>query len=175
MEPYFYSITNNIISDQLKKYALKFAETHKDEFISYVMKERNILDGNNYYKFDLLNYEEVNKLKDTCSLDFYVFLIMHKPNDVVIIHKDGPFKRNCVLSIPLSPNKNYAETNFYNKDQKLVTSSKFENMKPAFLNTQEFHGLVNNNNYRFNLQLCFEESFETVVTMYKLKKLFNFQ
>jgi hypothetical protein len=176
MEPYYYFIEDNIISAEAKEYAKNWATDNKDMFNSYIMKGLNIPDNNNYLNWtDIHTSEEIKSLHERCSFKILVYLIMHKPNHTVATHKDSSYLRTSIISIPLLPEKDYAETNFFNEDKEMVATANLGNMQPAILNTQIFHNVVNNDNYRFNLQLCFEETFETVVEKYKSKELFDFQ
>ena len=100
---------------------------------------------------------------------------MHKPNSEVIKHKDKKVGRDTVLMMPIHPITNYPSTNFWNQDKEnLITICEFTDNNSVFFNTQEIHSLHNNNDeYRINLQMCFEEDIQTVVDMYEADKLFK--
>jgi len=171
MMPYFFCIDDYILSQSCKTNIYNYAVNQNTKFTAYQMKGGGY-DGNNYLKFNL-DLEEIVNLNKKCKLKFYTMLIMHKPFATVVKHRDGPFGRNCVLSIPINPKINYPSTKFYDDNNNFVSECKFNNLQPAFLNTQQTHGLKNGNNMRLNLQLCFEESFTCVVDLYKKDKLFK--
>ena len=171
MEPYFYQLQQDFISISCKQKLLSFTVNNNEDFKAYQMKNGKY-DGNNYLKIDPTFHPDLNALRNSCKIDFYLMLIMHKPEQEVVKHRDGPFGRNCVLSIPLSPVQDYAYTLFYDENGEYVTQCDFVNHLPAFLNTQQTHSLINGENIRVNLQLCFEQSFEHVIELYKNNQLF---
>ena len=172
MEPYFLKIDDNLISTGCKNKVINFALENQDKFKAYKMKSGQY-DGNNFVKLEPHIDSELKNLITQCSLDFYYMLLMHKPYQEVVKHRDGPFGRNCVLIIPLLPVVDYPPTNFYDIHGTFATKCIFSDLKPAFVNTQQTHGLTNKANMRLNLQLCFDTAFEKVVELYKDKKLFN--
>lgn len=172
MEPYFYSIDKPLISKSCKENILRYADDEQKAFTAYQMKNGNY-DGNNYLKFNFDLDKELILLSENCTLECYGMLIMHKPFSEVVKHRDGPFGRNCVLSIPIYPTVDYSATLFYDNDNNFAAKCKFNNLLPTFLNTQQTHGLKNGKHRRLNLQLCFEESFEVVVDLYKKEQLFK--
>jgi hypothetical protein len=184
MEPYFYKLKQDIVSKDLKDYIIDFTFNNLDKFISYKGKKVNYEDGNNFYLGSALqDSKEINKIIQSCSLDCFPVIMLHKPNTKVIKHIDDPNRRNCVLSIPLYPRLSYPPTWFWKeegnfvewqfKDSELLATCNFDDMFPAFLNTQEIHSLKTLDSYRINLQFCFTEPFEIVVEKYKKNKLFN--
>jgi len=172
MEPYFLKIKDNLISKSCKNIIIQLALENQDRFKAYKMKNGHY-DGNNFFRLEEYLDTELISLKKQCSLEFYYMIIMHKPYHKVIKHRDGPFGRNCVLSIPLLPTFNYPPTNFYDINEAFVGQCDFVEFNPAFLNTQQIHDLINQENMRLNLQLCFDKPFEEVVNLYKNKKLFS--
>jgi len=185
MEPYFYKLKQDIFSKDLKDYIVNFTFNNLDKFISYKGKKVNYEDGNNFYLGSALqDSSEITEVIRSCNLDCFPVIMMHKPNTKVIKHVDDPNGRNCVLSTPLYPNESYSPTWFWKgegtfvewqfKDLELLATCEFDDMMPAFLNTQKIHSLKTLDSYRINLQLCFKESFEVVVEKYKNNNLFNF-
>ena len=184
MEPYFYTIQEEIVSKSFKEFLTNHSFNRLDDFVPNFVKKQQVYDGNNILKIE--NLSEIWSLKNQCCLNFKSLVLMHRPNSKILKHIDGPHKRNCVIIVPLYPHTAYAPTKFYKtKDKNLDNFSdsnhqlaavcNFDDMKSVFFNTQEMHSLSNNNNFRFNLQLCFNETFTEVIELYKRKKLFKFQ
>ncbi len=180
MIPYFFETANRIISQDLSEKLIEISFNNLEKFISYKSKlTPGLVDGNNFLYGPLLDsLDEIKKITNSCSLSCFPMIIMHKPMVKVIKHRDDPNKRNTVLSTPLFPNKEYVSTNFWEKDQNgvatlLAAVCVFTNNNSVFLNTNKIHNLENNDNYRLNLQFCFDEPFEHVTELYKENKLFN--
>ena len=75
--------------------------------------------------------------------------------------------RQTVVSYPLT--KNCGETHFFDDDKNFVTSINYEG-QGAILNTGEyFHNVhfTENNETRIVFQLCFEETFDEVCSIYE--------
>lgn len=185
MEPYFYKLNRDIFSKEIKTKIVNFTFNNLDKFISYKSQQINYEDGNNFYsRSGILLSEEIQTLINSCSLQCFPVIMLHKPNTKVAKHIDDPNGRNCVLATPLYPETNYSPTWFWKKEGrfndwqikqlKLLATCHFDDMLPAFLNTQEIHSLENLDTYRINLQLCFKEPFNIVVEKYKNNELFNF-
>jgi hypothetical protein len=101
------------------------------------------------------------------SLECFPMIVLHKPNTKVVKHTDDPYKRNTVIITPIHPAIEYPPTYFWNED-KIVDTCYFSKGSSIFFNTQHTHSLNNDSNeYRFNLQICFDEDFETVLKLYQ--------
>lgn len=175
MLPYFYNLDKNIISKDLIDKIRETVFNNTDKFTAFSHKP-NEYDGNNFITGELLYslIPEVLELKKSFNLNTWAMLIMHKPNSEVIKHKDKKVGRDTVLMMPIHPTTNYPSTYFWKQDNDdPVAICEFNNNSVIF-NTQEMHSLYNNNDdYRINLQMCFEEDIQTVVDMYKNNKLFK--
>jgi hypothetical protein len=184
MNPYYYDIEEDIFSEDLKQYVIKNSLANTDKFIAYAGALNKLIDGNNFYFGNMISqHPEIIKVVNSCTLKCYPVVLLHKPNAKILKHVDDPNKRNCVLITPLYPNENYTPTWFWKKEggfldwQKneleLMATCSFPNMKPAFLNTQQVHSLETSDSYRINLQLCFDDPFEAVVSKYIAGELFK--
>jgi len=173
MLPYFYKLDTKIISTNLETLFTRIALDHIDKFTEHIDDNGNP-DGNSYlYHDDFQTIPEIKEIKKNCSLDFYVLLYMHKPNVTVVKHRDNPKYRKSNIIHPLMPQKDYSPTLFFKTfyDNDFVTCN-YENMLPVILNLSHLHSVQNNSHYRINLQFSFKEDFETIVDLYKNKKLF---
>jgi hypothetical protein len=176
MLPYFYNLNKKIISKELIDKIRQTVFDNVDKFTAFSHRP-NEYDGNNYITGETLYslIPEVLDLKKSFNLNTWAMLVMHKPNTEVIKHKDKKVGRDTVLMMPIHPITNYSSTNFWNQDKdNLITVCEFTDNNSVFFNTQEIHSLHNNNDeYRINLQMCFEEDIQTVVDMYEAGKLFK--
>lgn len=184
MEPYFYKLSVSLLSDKLKEKIINISKENLKDFLSYKGQRTGKEDGNNFYFGKLLNEEpEIDQLIRTCSLECFPIIMLHYPNTKVIRHIDNPNKRNCVLITPVFPIEDYAPTWFWEpvgafdtwEDQKLspAATCDFVDQSSVLLNTQKTHSLESKDSFRINFQLCFEDSFETVVSRIKNKTLFS--
>jgi hypothetical protein len=175
MLPYFLNLNERIINDEACLMLLEIANTNIESFLDYRGRLNNEFDGNSTYSLRNTLIPKIQELKNSCKLNFHSTLFMHRPNIIVKKHRDDPNKRNCVLVTPLAPKENYAHTNFFQNfnDEEPVATCDFSNFNSVFLNTRQFHSLKNYDVYRFNVQFCFNESFEVVTDLYQKGQLFN--
>lgn len=181
MIPYFYTIKEDLFDDSFKNSLITESMSTLDQFVGYASILTREPDGNNFKH--IRNNTIITEFVKTINLDCFAVMIMHKPNTVLRKHVDDPNRRNCVLSIPLYPKKEYPATLFYqrddkfhdrpSKDSKVVATCHFHNMKPTFLNTTQVHNLTTKDSVRLNLQFCFNEKFENVVELYKTNNFFK--
>ena len=76
------------------------------------------------------------------------------------IHKDDKILRKSHLIIPILPlNSNFTTTKFYDSNNKVIDEAIFD-IKPVIINTQEKHGLNNNEYTRIQFNLGFSEGIE---------------
>jgi len=173
MEPYFYKLSNSVLSDDLKEKIINISKENLKDFRTYKGQRTGKADGNNFYFGKILNEEpEIDQLVKSCSLECFPLIMLHYPNTKVLRHIDNPNKRNCVLLTPVFPTENYTPTWFWDpvgefdtwEDQILspVATCNFEDDNSVLLNTQLPHSLESGNSFRINFQLCFEDSFDTV-------------
>jgi hypothetical protein len=164
MLPYFFKLNNKLISDQLSEMLVSFSLNSVEKFTEHI-SDAGIPDGNNYlHSKKLEEIPEIKKLKDSCFLDFYTILYMHKPNSRVVKHIDNPKYRKSNIIHPLFPKTEYATTHFW-KGENQVAVCDFSDNLPVVLNLNEYHSLENSDTYRINLQFSFKENFETVVKL----------
>ena len=175
MLPYFLNLNKRFISDDLAKTILTLAEKNKKHFIHYRMQSTGLPDGNAYLTLRApFTIPGIEKIKSSCSLELLPLVMMHVPNVVVDKHIDDPNKRNCLLITPLSPKENYVPVHFWEEDGlEPAATCEFEKFNSAIINTQVLHELTNGNEYRFNLQFCFNESFDEVIDLYQKGILFK--
>ena len=173
MTPYFYNIEKQLFSSELLNELESFVLSKLDSFLSYQLGNGKT-DGNNYYYAeDLKAIPEIKSFIKNCHLECFPMIVLHKPNGKVIKHVDDPNKRNTVIITPIHPAVGYASTKFW-QDENYVAVCEFNIGSSTFFNTQKTHSLTNNSNeYRFNLQLCFNEDFETVLKLYHNNMLFK--
>ena len=173
MTPYFYNIEKQLFSSELLNELESFVLSKLDSFLSYQLGNGKT-DGNNYYYAeDLKAIPEIKSFIKNCHLDCFPMIVVHKPNVEVTKHVDSPNKRNTVIITPIHPAVGYSSTKFW-QDDKCVAVCEFNIGSSTFFNTQQTHSLTNNSNeYRFNLQLCFNEDFETVLKLYHNNMLFK--
>jgi hypothetical protein len=173
MTPYFYNIERQLFSSELLNELESFVLSKLDSFLSYQLGDGKT-DGNNYYYAeDLKAIPEIKSFIKNCHLECFPMIVLHKPNGKVIKHVDDPNKRNTVIITPIHPAAGYASTKFW-QDENCVAVCEFNIGSSTFFNTQKTHSLTNNSNeYRFNLQLCFDEDFETVLKLYHNNMLFK--
>jgi hypothetical protein len=174
MIPYFYNFNTTLFSESLIEEVTDLVTNRLDSFVAYKGKD-DVIDGNNYYcANDLKEISEIKSFIKKCSLQCFPVIMLHKPNSSVIKHIDDPNKRNTVIITPLSPILNFSPTYFWNNKEDtepLVTCNFSKNVSVLF-NTQKIHSLINNSNeYRIGLQMCFHESFETILNLYQNGKL----
>lgn len=82
------------------------------------------------------------------------------PNVVMPIHRDDPVLRKSHLIIPICPlDDTYTTTKFYDEDKNPIDEAEFS-IKPVIINTQERHGLKNNEHTRIQFNLGFSEGIE---------------
>ena len=177
MTPYFYNIEKQLFSSELLNELESFVLSKLDSFLEYQGGDGGIKQGNfgndYYYSEDLKKIPEIKSLIKNCHLDCFPMIVVHKPNVEVTKHVDSPNKRNTVIITPIHPAVGYSSTKFW-QDDKCVAVCEFNIGSPTFFNTQKTHSLTNNSNeYRFNLQLCFDEDFETVLKLYHNNMLFK--
>lgn len=179
MTPYFYKFDKPLFTDNLILKVKEFVENKLDKFIAYGQHGRHQGhdDGNNYYYAkDLKEIPEIKSFIKNCHLDCYPMIVLHKPKSEVIKHIDDANKRNTVIITPIHPDVGYASTYFWNSktDTDSVAICDFTKGCPVLFNTQKIHSLINSTNeYRFNLQLCFNEDFEKVLKLYHNNMLFK--
>ena len=173
MTPYFYNIEKQLFSSELLNELESFVLSKLDSFLSYQLGDGKT-DGNNYYYADdLIAIPEIKSFIKNCHLECFPMIVVHKPNVEVTKHVDSPNKRNTVIITPIHPAVGYSSTKFW-QDDKCVAVCEFNIGSAIFFNTQKTHSLTNNSNeYRFNLQLCFDEDFETVLKLYHNNMLFK--
>lgn len=174
MLPYFYKLEKKLVSEELLQTFRNIALKNIDQFTTHIDDNGNS-DGNNYlYHEDLQNFPEINQLRKRSNIDFYIILYMHKPNSVVVKHRDNPKYRKTNIIHPLLPLEEYASTMFYESyEHQTPIICEYKNDLPVILNLSKFHSVNNNNNYRINLQFSFKEDFDTLVNLYKDQKIFN--
>jgi hypothetical protein len=177
MKPYFYDLQSSLFSDDLLYKVDTLAKDRLAEFRGYKSIYTNELDGNNFYRNDELNnIDEIKAILERCSVQCFPLIMLHKPHTKVIRHRDDPNRRNCVIITPISPINNYTPTYFWeNKDDtKPIAICNFEKGLSVLVNTQRLHSLVNDTDqYRINLQLCFDADFETILQLYQTDSLFK--
>jgi hypothetical protein len=175
MTPYFYKFDKPLFTDNLILQVKELVENKLDKFIAYESDEEK--DGNNYYYAkDLKEISEIKSFIKNCHLDCFPMIVLHKPNSEVIKHIDDANKRNTLIITPIHPDAGYTSTYFWNSktDTDPVAICDFAKGCPVLFNTQKMHSLVNNTNeHRFNLQLCFNEDFETVLNLHRHNMLFK--
>lgn len=151
MLPYFVQIPNVITAEEiqyLESFLHDSMQNDSANFISYDTISGK-KDGNLCWDY---NIELFNRF----PLQSYNFFVKQKANTKVQKHKDNPkWKRNTVLIVPLFWHKNYAACVFSNGI--IVTHE-----NPIIMNTQFEHYVNNNDNDRYNFQICFEEPIEKV-------------
>ena len=190
MIPYFYKLQSTLISEELGDKVVKIALDNLDKFVSYKGQKTGKEDNNNYYFGPLLSQEpEIQRLVDSCTLECFPIIMLHRPNITVIKHVDNPNRRNTVLSIPLFPKGGYSPTWFWKPKEpfekwslfekleeielELVATVEFTDNMPVLLNTQKVHSLDNlTDSFRVQIQLCFSDSFEAVYEKLRTNTLF---
>lgn len=175
MTPYFYKFDQQLFSDNLISKIDSFVLERLNEFIAYESDHEK--DGNNYYySKELKEIPEIKSFIKNCHLECFPMIVLHKPNTEVIKHKDDPNKRNTVIITPIHPALGYTSTYFWDniKDTTPLLTCNFAKGVSTLFNTQKIHSLINNTNeYRFNLQICFNEDFDTVLNSYQNNILFK--
>lgn len=175
MIPYFYKFDQPLFSDNLISEVDLFVKSKLEKFVAY--ESDNEKDGNNYYYAkDLKEIPEIKSFIKCCSLESFPMIVLHNPNTEVIKHIDDPNKRNTVIITPIHPTSGYTSTYFWNSrtDTEPIVACDFKKGSSVLFNTQKIHSLVNNTNeYRCNLQICFDEDFETVLNLYQNNLLFK--
>ena len=147
MLPYFLPVKNLITTEEVR-YLENIVDNSKTDFVAYDTvkgkKDGNLCWDNNLEEFNFFN------------LSSYNFFIKQTANTKVKAHKDNPkWKRNTVLIVPLFWHEDYAPAYF-------IDNIKVTHKTPILFNTQLEHYVDNNNNDRYNFQICFEESIEEV-------------
>lgn len=175
MIPYFYKFDQPLFSNELIAEVEVFVKSKLEQFVAY--ESDNEKDGNNYYyEKDLKEIPEIMSFIKRCSLDSYPMIVLHTPNSEVIKHIDDSYKRNTVILTPIHPSLGYASTYFWNSraDNEPIVACDFKKGNSVLFNTQKMHSLINDTaEYRFNLQICFDEDFETVLNLYQNNMLFK--
>jgi hypothetical protein len=163
MLPYFYNLGKRLINDETTNHLISLATQRKDEFFAYngTAGKDKFEDGNSILAKHLYDVPGVKRLLQSCKLKCYPILMMHKPNVKVYRHIDDPNARNTLLITPLQPLTNYPPTFFYESNN-LVATCNFDNNNSFLFNTQKQHDLVNYDQIRLNLQLCFIEKFDII-------------
>lgn len=183
MHPYFYNLSDQLLTPQDKVDLTTYFSGYKDAFYQYKNAEGVHDDNRIYSSFENLTQPAVIKIRKRLLVrTSFVVGLMHQPNIQLIRHMDEKKERSTVIICPLHPIPEfYTPTRFYKlrKDWKVFNDSDldaictFPNGVPAIVNTQQVHDLENGNNYRFNLQFCFKESFDEIVNLYLTGKLFK--
>lgn len=176
MIPYFYNLNGQLFSESLVEEVTHIAMAKINSFVAYPASDISF-DGNNYYHSnELKEIPEINSFMKKCSLKCYPLIMLHKPNSLVIKHIDDlKNKRNTVIITPLSDNSRYLPTYFWNNKEDIdpVETCNFSKNVSVLFNTQKIHSLINDSSeYRINLQICFNEDFETVLKLYQNGGLF---
>jgi hypothetical protein len=185
MYPYFLQFSEPLLTTKARQSLIALSEIHDNKFQAYRGLQSGELDNNCYIVLnkiagmkDILD-KEIFDLLRSIVLSNYVIVMMHKPRVTVNIHRDDRNYRNTVLSVPLKPTVNYPPTYFYSTnsptaDNLPIATASFINGNPVLLNTQQWHGLTNtSDDYRYNLQVCFNESWETVYDLIQAGKFFR--
>ena len=116
---------------------------------------------------DMLIYTEKDGCFDIPIVKSIVNELPFKPNTASFIklekyvtmpiHKDDKILRKSHLIIPILPlNSNFTTTKFYDSNNKVIDEAIFD-IKPVIINTQEKHGLNNNEYTRIQFNLGFSE------------------
>ena len=91
----------------------------------------------------------------------------------VRVHKDTdsiPGRRTCI-TWALSSIKDFSPVIFYNED-KTFNEKVYYKEKPLILNTSKYHSVDNETEPRYSFQLCFYETIEEILELYKKGKVF---
>ena len=121
-------------------------------------------------KTDMLIYTEKDGCFDIPVVKSIISLLPFTPNTasfiklnpyvVMPIHRDDKVLRKSHLIIPIYPlNEHYTTTKFYDEDKNIIDEAVFST-KPVIINTQERHGLQNNDIVRIQFNLGFSEGIE---------------
>lgn len=176
MIPYFYKLDKPVFSQETVKGVSDFVLANLDKFQAYYYDDGKTPDGNNFYAYQaLLDFPEIHNFRENSVLKCFPMVVLHKPNTSVIRHTDDPNKRNTVILTSIFPEADYAPTFFWKNstDDEPVATLKINSGDSVIFNTQQFHSLVNVDTYRFNLQMCFDEDFDTVLKLYQTDNLFK--
>lgn len=176
MEEFFYKLNHKLLDTETEKILVQVAEEKQTEFVQYAGHNTGKPDGNYYFiRGPLRELEGVQKWVKSCVLDCYPLIMRHYPNIEVPRHVDNPNGRNCIIISPLLPAEDYVPTNFYKTldDETPAATIDFKDRMPVLLNTQQVHGLQNNDKLRINFQLCFTEKYEVVKELIKTDQLFK--
>jgi hypothetical protein len=176
MEEFFYKLNYKLLDDVTETALIQIAEEKKDEFIQYAGHNTGRPDGNYYFiRGPLRELAGVQKWVRSCVIDCYPLIMRHYPNIEVPKHVDNPNGRNCIIISPITPIDDYVPTHFYSNidDREPAATIDFKDRMPVLLNTQQVHGLQNNNNLRINFQLCFTEKYEVVKDLLETGQLFK--
>ena len=174
MLPYFLKLDQPIISDQLSIKIADWCLNNQHQFVKHVT-EQGFNDGNNYFSAPgLYTLEEIKRLKELCSVAFTISLYLHEPNARVVKHYDNPKLRKSSLIQPLYPKQGYIPTDFWANMTDTIPAATFDfnDQLPAIVNIGLIHSLTNADTPRINLQLSFQEDFETVVGLHQEHRLF---
>jgi hypothetical protein len=101
---------------------------------------------------------------------------MHKPRRIVKNHIDEANKRKTVLITPIHPSDGYVPAYYYNSqtDTEPVAACYYSRGQAVLFNTQKWHSVNNTTDeYRFNLQICFDVDFEIMLDLYQNNKFFK--
>ena len=175
MIPYFLKLETSIISQNLSTKLTNWTLYNQHHFTEHVTSA-GIPDGNSY--FHLKNFQqlgEISRLKALCSVDFDVWLYLHKPGVQVLRHSDNPKYRKSNLIHPLYPKQGYAPTDFWTDHTAVEPAAvcDFDDGLPAIVNLGLLHSLINTDSLRFNLQFSFQEDFHTILGLHQENKLFR--
>jgi hypothetical protein len=172
---YFYQLDFNIITPSEKTLLQRFANDHDLTFVDNVSRQGN-KDGNQLFP-ELTNTSNdlLQSIKSRVTLNCRLGMVRQLPNITVSKHTDGSPFRRTVLSIPLLPGTDYTPTYFWETttSNEPCTQALYIDMNPCLLNTQKVHSVINDNNIRVNLQLCFAEDIAVVREMVINNTLFK--
>jgi len=147
MLPYFLPMSDLITPEEIC-YLESLIENNTTDFVAYNTVSGK-KDGNLCWDYNIEDFNCFN-------LKSYNFFIKQTANIKVKSHIDNPkWKRNTVLIVPLFWHNGYAPAYF-------ADGVKVTHETPILFNTQIEHYVNNNNNDRYNFQICFEESIEEV-------------
>jgi hypothetical protein len=175
MEPYFYNLENHLFSIDERKVIETTFRDNIQKFTAYI-DFRGDIDDNNILKHrELSSNKSISRILSSLNIrPRSIIGLMHKPNTILKRHIDDT--RHGVIICPIYPLPgHYTSTDFYKlySDNNYTCSCIFPDNIPAIINTQEIHSVNNINDYRFNLQFCFNEDFSYLVQQYKQGKLFK--
>lgn len=173
MIPYYFDLGRRIISDEISSTLIDLFHAYREDFVQYKTHSGRVHDGNNFIRgHHLKNNLKIQDLIDSVLLPCYPVLMMHQPNTEISRHVDDPNKRNSIIITPLLPESGFPPTRFYQNDS-LIAECNFEKNNSYLVNTQVYHDLKTNDEYRLNFQLSFNESFDKVLDLFLKNQLFK--